>query len=130
MRRDHNRCVVPGCRNHVWLDVHHLDPRAEGGTHDPERLAVTCGAHHKAVHRGTIRVDGTGSAGFVFHHADGTPYGGAVSLPAVDGVREVVGMLEHLGFKTTQARTLVEKALRVVTTRDAARLLEAALRAT
>ena len=130
IRRDRKRCVVPGCNNHVWLDVHHLDPRAEGGSHDPERLAMMCGAHHDAVHRGTLRVDGTGSTRFVFRHADGTPYGGDVSLPAVDIVRQVVGMLEHLGFKATQARALVDKAMRVAATSDAAALLQAALRAT
>ena len=75
-------------------------------------------------------LDGTGSAGFAFHHADGTPYGGVVSLSAVDVVRRVVGMLEHLGFKATRARALVEKAAGEVTTHDAAALLHAALRAT
>jgi hypothetical protein len=48
LRRDRRRCVVPGCRNHIFLDVHHLDPRAEGGGHDPERLASLCGCHHPA----------------------------------------------------------------------------------
>jgi hypothetical protein len=34
LRRDHESCVVPGCRCHRYLDVHHIDPRAEGGGHD------------------------------------------------------------------------------------------------
>ena len=49
MRRDRKRCVVPGCTNHRFVDVHHLDPRSEGGGHDPDRLAVLCGSHHRAV---------------------------------------------------------------------------------
>lgn len=43
LRRDGNRCVVPGCQNHRFLDVHHVVPRAEGGTHDSEQLATLCG---------------------------------------------------------------------------------------
>jgi hypothetical protein len=128
MRRDHGRCVVPGCANHRYVDVHHLDWRSEGGGDHPERLAVLCGAHHRAMHSGSLSIDGTGSAGFVVRHADGTPYGGAVSLPAVDKVREVLGALERMGFKATVARTLVDGALREVKPDDVTALLEAALR--
>ncbi|MEJ7733478.1 MAG: hypothetical protein WKG00_30320 [Polyangiaceae bacterium] len=79
MRRDRKRCVVPGCSNHRFLDVHHLDPRSEGGGHDPQRLAVLCGAHHRAVHAGVLCIDGT-AGGFVFRHGDGTEYGGHVGV--------------------------------------------------
>jgi hypothetical protein len=129
MRRDHRRCVVPGCRNHRYLDVHHLDPRSEGGGHDPERLAVLCGSHHRAVHGGALRVDGTAAAGFVVRHADGSPYGAPTNLAAADVIRKVLGMLEHMGFKATQARALVDKAVLAVTATDAPTLLRAALRA-
>ena len=115
--------------NHRFLDAHHLDWRSEGGGDDPERLAVLCGAHHRAMHVGVLRIDGTGSAGFTVHHADGTPYGGPVSLPAVDIVREVQDALEEMGFKPSVARSLVDKALCEVTPGDAAVLLRAALRA-
>jgi len=129
MRRDHNRCAVPGCKNHRFLDVHHVDPRSEGGSHDPERLAILCGAHHRAVHTAALAVEGTGTGGFAFRHADGTSYGGPVSLPASDVVREVLGALQHMGFKATRARALVDEALRVGTAGDAGSLLRAALRA-
>ncbi len=128
MRRDRKRCVVPGCNNHRFLDVHHVDPRAEGGTHDPERLAVLCGAHHRAAHAGSLSVGGMGSTCFVFHHADGTPYGAAPSLPAMDVARQVVAMLEGMGFKATRARALVDEARATVGANDAAALLRAALR--
>ncbi|MEJ7734914.1 MAG: HNH endonuclease signature motif containing protein [Polyangiaceae bacterium] len=128
MRRDHRRCVVPGCSNHRYLDVHHLDLRSEGGGHDPERLAVLCGAHHRAVHEGVLYVDGTGAAGFVFSHGDGTPYGGNVGVVRLDLVRQALGALERMGFKPTQARALVDDALRAGTHRDAETLLHAALR--
>ena len=52
-----------------------------------------------------------------------------MTLPAVDVVRQVVGMLEHLGFKPTRARALVDAAMQAVTPDDPATLLQAALRA-
>jgi hypothetical protein len=129
MRRDHKRCVVPGCTNHRFLDVHHLDLRSEGGGHDPDRLAVLCGAHHRAVHAGVLRIDGTGTAGFVFRYADGTPYGAPVNLSGVDMVREAIDALEHMGFKPTHARALVDKALHAGKPNSTGDLLHAALRA-
>jgi hypothetical protein len=63
------------------------------------------------------------------HHAGGTAYGARVRLPAVDVVRQVVGMPEHMGFKPTRARALVDAALQAVAPDDAAMLLQAALRA-
>jgi hypothetical protein len=71
----------------------------------------------------------TSAAGFSVRHADGATYGGPVRLPAVDIVRQVVGTLEHLGFKPTRARGLVDAALQAVAPDDAAQLLQAALRA-
>jgi hypothetical protein len=129
MRRDHKRCVVPGCKNHRFLDVHHLDPRSEGGGHHSDRLAVLCGAHHRAVHAGTLRIDGSGSAGFEVRHADGAPYGAPADLPAIDVVAQVLRILEQMGFKPTRARALVDEAVRRVSPNDVAVLLRGALRA-
>jgi hypothetical protein len=130
IRRDQKRCVVPGCSNHRFLDVHHLDLRSEGGGHEPGRLAVLCGAHHRAVHAGVLCIDGTAASGFVFRHGDGTPYGGDVGVVKLDLVRQAVGALERMGFKPTRARALVDDALRAGTHLDVAGLLRAALRAT
>ena len=50
-RRDHGRCRVDGCRSAKHLEVHHVVPRAEGGTHDPSLLALLCDlcrARHKS----------------------------------------------------------------------------------
>jgi hypothetical protein len=129
LRRDHQCCVVPGCKNHRFLDVHHLDLRSEGGGHDPDRLAVLCGAHHRAVHAGALRIEGSSTAGLSFHHADGTAYGARVSLPVADVARKVLAMLEHMGFTSKHARALVDAALQCAAPDDAATLLRAALRA-
>lgn len=75
LRRDRGRCVVPGCRNARYVDVHHVVPRAVGGDHTPSKLAALCSAHHTAVHDGRMRMDGTAPGKLRFVHADGRPYG-------------------------------------------------------
>ncbi|MBL8622825.1 MAG: HNH endonuclease [Myxococcales bacterium] len=75
LRRDRGRCVVPGCRNARYVDVHHLVPRVAGGDHTPTQLALMCSAHHKAAHDGRLRIVGTAHGKLRFVHADGRPYG-------------------------------------------------------
>jgi hypothetical protein len=108
LRRDRGRCVVPGCSCATFLDVHHLDPREEGGDHDPDRLATMCGAHHNAVHEGRLVVEGNASERLEFFHADGTPYGGAASPEVVDLKAKAFQALRHLGFKETEARRALD----------------------
>ena len=85
LRRDRGRCVVPGCRNARYVDVHHLIARAKGGTHTPTTLAAMCSAHHKAAHDGRLRIEGTSPGKLRFTHADGRAYGapprGATASP-------------------------------------------------
>ena len=45
VRRHGGVCAVPGCK-HTSCDVHHCDPKSEGGSHDPERLVLLCSTHH------------------------------------------------------------------------------------
>ena len=56
LHRDGYRCVVPGCRNALWLHLHHVVPVAEGGPTREDNLVVVCGVHHRAVHRGDLRL--------------------------------------------------------------------------
>ncbi|MGE0870200.1 MAG: HNH endonuclease [Kofleriaceae bacterium] len=58
-RRDRGRCVIPGCRSSAHLDLHHIIPRAQGGTSAPAQIVLLCGAHHDARHRGQIAITGT-----------------------------------------------------------------------
>jgi hypothetical protein len=108
MRRDHGLCVVPGCRNHRFLDMHHVVARADGGGHDADKLAVLCGQHHRAVHAGRIIIEGTASGGLRFAHADGTAYGCRPCPDDVEVATEVLGALEHLGFGAARARALLD----------------------
>ena len=75
LRRDRGRCVVPGCRNARYVDVHHIVPRVEGGDHTPTKLTALCSAHHKAAHDGRLQIVGTAPGKLRFVHADGRPYG-------------------------------------------------------
>ncbi len=58
-RRDHGRCRVPGCRSSCGLELHHLVHRADGGTHEPDLLVLTCSSCHQAHHRGDLKLSGT-----------------------------------------------------------------------
>jgi hypothetical protein len=105
MRRDCGRCVVPGCRNSLFLDIHHLDLRSEGGSHDPDGLIVLCGAHHRAQHRCQLIIEGRVSTGLVFRHANGTLYGSVVSAHAAASFEEAFRALRSLGFREGESRT-------------------------
>jgi hypothetical protein len=129
VRRDRRRCKVPGCSNHRYLDVHHIDTRADGGGHDPERLVLLCGPHHRAHHAGALQISGSASTGFTFRHADGTPYGEASRPAGVDAVRQAIVALRKMGFKDSEARALVAAARSAGAPDELAALLLAALRA-
>ena len=128
LRRDRKRCVVPGCSNHRFLDVHHLDPLSEGGGHDPERLATLCGSHHRAVHAGRLQIEGGASTGFTFGHADAAPYGSALRPFSLDLADQALSALRHLGFRPTRARALVDAVLATTPATDLATVVREALR--
>ncbi|MGD9546420.1 MAG: HNH endonuclease [Candidatus Krumholzibacteriia bacterium] len=50
LARDGHRCQGPGCRNTRFLEVHHVLPRARGGTNRPDNLITLCGACHRHIH--------------------------------------------------------------------------------
>lgn len=110
LRRSTHRCSVPGCRHAIWLDLHHLEPRAEGGQHVAENIAVLCGAHHRAAHRGQLIIKGSAPNGLSFWHADGTPYGHPPSASAVELNAKVLSGLRNLGFKEREARQALDAA--------------------
>ncbi|MDE0287177.1 MAG: HNH endonuclease signature motif containing protein [bacterium] len=51
-------CTIDGCVSTYRLEVHHIVPRSQGGTHTAENLTTLCWYHHHvAVHRRGMRVD-------------------------------------------------------------------------
>ena len=75
LRRDRGRCVVPGCGNARFVDVHHVVWRSRGGDHAMARLITLCSAHHDLVHDELLIIDGTAPHQLRFRHSDGRPWG-------------------------------------------------------
>ena len=47
LARDRHRCRRKGCPHNRFLDIHHVVPRAKGGSNDPSNLVTLCsGCHH------------------------------------------------------------------------------------
>jgi hypothetical protein len=58
-RRDHGRCRVPGCRSSRCLELHHIQRRIDGGTHDARNLILLCDSCHRAHHERRLDISGT-----------------------------------------------------------------------
>jgi hypothetical protein len=104
LRRDGARCRVPGCRHATFVDVHHLVPRASGGQHTSANLVTLCGAHHRAIHRGELLIEGTPATGLRFLHADGTIYGRSRSPEVADVLARARRALELMGFRSSEVK--------------------------
>ncbi len=51
-------CVIAGCTSRYRLQPHHIQHRADGGSHDPDNLATLCWFHHHiAIHQNGLRID-------------------------------------------------------------------------
>lgn len=110
MRRHGGRCAVPGCRHSAFVDLHHIVPRADGGTHDADNLLPLCGAHHRATHVGALVIRGSYSAGLTFEHADGAAYGSPAVSPARAAVlATVLELLVGMGWKQRQAQSMLDR---------------------
>jgi hypothetical protein len=107
MQRDQRRCRVPGCCNATFVDVHHITARADGGGDDVHNLIVLCGAHHRAVHRGELVIEGGTAESLRFHHADGSPYGEPRSVEAATVHAKVFKALCKLGFGDGEVRRVI-----------------------
>jgi 5-methylcytosine-specific restriction endonuclease McrA len=130
LRRDHGRCVVPGCTHATFVDLHHLQLRSEGGAHNADKIITLCAAHHRAQHRGQLVIEGTVSTGLTFRHADGTLYGRAMSAQAVDVHRKVFSALRGMGFREGEAKRALECVrtdVHVGASASAAEILRAAI---
>jgi 5-methylcytosine-specific restriction endonuclease McrA len=50
LARDRHHCAAPGCRSTHFLEVHHVQPRTEGGSNRAENLITLCSRCHGFVH--------------------------------------------------------------------------------
>jgi len=70
LQRDRHRCQVPGCTNRLWLDLHHLQYRREGGDNAERNLLTLCCTHHQLLHDGLLGISQE-PQGLVFRFGDG-----------------------------------------------------------
>lgn len=129
LRRDHRCCRIPGCRNATFLDLHHIDLRSEGGRHHADNLVTVCGAHHRALHRGELAIEGTAATNVHFQHANGSPYGEAVVPKSLETQAKVFGGLRNLGFRESAIRRVLAELRQreALTSAEPSDLLRAAL---
>jgi hypothetical protein len=52
LARDRHRCTTPGCGATVFLEVHHIVPRAAGGRNEVANLVTLCSRCHGFAHQG------------------------------------------------------------------------------
>jgi hypothetical protein len=107
LRRDQHRCRVPGCRNTMFLDLHHIQLRSEGGRHELGNMLTLCGCHHRATHRGALLIEMDPQGGVVFRHADASVYGHALQPQALEAQAKLFSALRHLGFKEREVRAVL-----------------------
>jgi hypothetical protein len=108
LRRHGGRCAVSGCTHSTFVEVHHLDRRSEGGTHDPKRLIPLCSAHHAAEHDGRLIIEGDAVSGFRFYHGDRTAYGAVTAPESTMAWADAFSTLKNLGFKEGAVRNALE----------------------
>ncbi|MEZ0230019.1 MAG: DUF222 domain-containing protein [Planctomycetota bacterium] len=73
-------CQFPGCRNHRWLDAHHIEHWADGGESTLDNLALTCRRHHTLLHEGGFSMEATPD-GPIFYDPQGRKIERVPSLP-------------------------------------------------
>ena len=50
LARDRHQCQGPGCENTRFLEVHHITPRQNGGSNQPDNLITLCAGCHRVWH--------------------------------------------------------------------------------
>ncbi len=112
-RRDGGRCQTPGCRSAIGLEIHHVVPRADGGSHEPSNLRIQCSACHMALHRGTLVLTRTGSDRLEIQRREQPRSGASGASTKVDATffrTQARDALVGLGWKPAIARAAVDEA--------------------
>ncbi len=72
--RDGGGCRFPGCRHTRWLQVHHIQHWADGGSTDVDNLILLCGFHHRFLHEHHWHITTGHDGTFQFRRPDWTLY--------------------------------------------------------
>jgi 5-methylcytosine-specific restriction endonuclease McrA len=76
LARDGHRCRRPGCNHTRFLEVHHLVPRALGGSNQLANLITLCSACHQLLHEKRWAADQ------LLAREESPPYAVALTTPA------------------------------------------------
>jgi hypothetical protein len=74
------RCIVPGCRNQIWIEMAHVEPHRDGGSRESANIIGPCFGHHRMFDEGLIRMTGTAKEP-VFWDSRGREIVGHVPIP-------------------------------------------------
>lgn len=91
----------------MFVDVHHVLPRSEGGCNEASNLLVLCSAHHRATHRGELLIENDQDGAVRFRHADGTAYGIPIAPRLIDAHAKVFSALRQLGFRECEVKAVL-----------------------
>jgi hypothetical protein len=108
-RRDGGTCTLPSCRAAANLELHHIIPRSDGGSHTARNVLILCDAHHSAAHRGVITISGRAPDQLVITKAQAAHVGHSKldhSVMLVEARTALVG----LGFKRPEAAAAIDAA--------------------
>lgn len=130
--RDRDSCRVPGCRNRLFTEIHHIEMRMDGGSNAADNLVVICGTHHQLLHEGRLWIEGSSPAQLLFRHADGRVYGTSLQPEALAAHQEAFAALRGMGLRERDVRYLLRDARAQLDAAgapapDAAQLVERAL---
>jgi hypothetical protein len=98
---------VPGCTHATFIDVHHVQPRSDGGPNEASNLLTLCSAHHRSAHRGELLIEHEHDETFSFRHVDGTAYGEPITPRLIDVHAKVFAALRQLGFRECEVKTVM-----------------------
>ncbi|MGV8124890.1 MAG: HNH endonuclease [Candidatus Xenobiia bacterium LiM19] len=97
LKRDRFRCQVPGCNCRRNLHIHHIIPRSQSGSDEPENKITLCEKHHlRLLHNLlTLKIEGTAPHNLTFifgppSHRDGRPF-----LKYIRGRKVLTGKTLH-----------------------------------
>jgi hypothetical protein len=74
IRQRDQGCRFPGCERTRWTHAHHLVHWSQGGPTDLDNLATLCGYHHRLVHEGGWKTEGSPNGDLLLIRPDGRPY--------------------------------------------------------
>jgi hypothetical protein len=106
LERDHHRCQVPGCTHSTYVDVHHIQRHADGGSTVIWKLIHAVRRPSCAAHNGGLLIERGAHGTLVLRHADGSLYG-QPATPRVDVHAKVFSALRHLGFRESEVKAVL-----------------------